>query len=290
MASNSLTPKEAAAALNITKNTIYEMVKRGELTAYRIGRKIRIEEKDITAYKEKMRPLSLSGEKTDAASFIICGQDMILDILARYLANENPGAKILRSHQGSYNGLFDLYNDRANAATAHLWDGETDTYNTVYVKSMLPGVPAQIIPLVKRTQGFYVAKGNPKNISGWDDFKREDLVFVNREKGSGTRVLLDEKLRLLAINPATISGYGNIASSHVLIATTIARGLADFGIGVAETTKQVKGLKFIPLQKECYDLVVKRADLTSPLVVSMLKIIASDEFKSEVLSLGGYEM
>ena len=288
MAANSLTPEEVASILNITKTTVYEMVKRGELTAYRIGRKIRIDEKEIASYKEKAQQTSLRSERADQSSFIICGQDVLLDVLARHMETLNPGIRILRSYKGSYNGLFDLYNDKVNVATAHLWDGDSNTYNTIYVKSMLPGVPAVIIPLGKRYQGFYIRKGNPKNISGWDDFRRDDITFVNREKGSGTRVLLDEHLRLMNINYACIPGYENIASSHILVATSVAGGSADFGLGIGKAAKQVKGLEFIPLQRECYDLVIKNSDLDMPAVQNMLKIIESEEYKKEVMSLGDY--
>lgn len=290
MGANSLTPEEVAAALNITKNTVYEMVKRGELTAYRIGRKIRIDEKEIINYKEKMQKTALYQEKTDSSLFIISGQDIILDILARYMETENSNTKILRSYKGSYNGLFDLYNDKANVATAHLWDGDSDTYNSVYVKSMLPGVPAKIIHLAKRYQGFYVKKGNPKDIKSWDDFNRSDIKFVNREKGSGTRVLLDEHLRLKNIKSGNVNGYDAIAVSHVLVASTVARGFADFGLGNEKAVNQVNGLEFIPLQQEYYDLIIKEQDLNLPITQNMLRIINSNEYRNEVLGIGGYEI
>ena len=289
MAENSLTPEEVAATLNITKNTVYEMVKRGELKAYRIGRKIRIDEKEIMAYKVKMRQNPVYSAGKNNSPFIICGQDIILDILARFVEDRNPGVSILRSYKGSYNALYDLYNDNASTVTAHLWDGDSNTYNTAYVKAMLPGVPARIIPLVKRYEGFYVESGNPKNIAGWEDFYRDDITFVNREKGSGVRVLLDEHLRLMGLRPGKIVGYGVVASSHVLVAAAVSRKAADFGIGVEKVVKQFKNLEFIPLQLECLDLIVKEEDLETPVVQSLIDIIASDEYKNEVLSLGGYE-
>ena len=290
MAENSLTPEEVAATLNITKNTVYEMVKRGELKAYRIGRKIRIDEKEITAYKAKMRQNPVYSAGANNSPFIICGQDMILDILARYMEYQNPGISILRSYKGSYNALYDLYNDNANVVTAHLWDGDSNTYNTAYVKALLPGVPAKIIPLTKRYEGFYIKRGNPKNIVGWDDFRRDDINFVNREKGSGARVLLDEHLRLMGIKPAKIAGYNIVASSHVLVATAVSRGAADFGIGVGKVAKQFKNLEFVPLQRECLDIIIKEEDLETPIMQSMLNIIASEGYRSEVMSLGGYEL
>ena len=287
---NSYTPEEVAAALNITKNTVYEMVKRGELPAYRIGRKIRIDAKSIAEYKEKKQNDALYTEKYEQSFFVIGGQDVILDILARYLETENPGAKVLRSHKGSYNCLYDLYNDRVNAATAHLWDGDSNTYNSVYIKSMLPGVPATIIHLAKRFQGFYVKSGNPKTITGWEDLRRTDIKFVNRERGSGTRVLLDERMRLMEINPEQLDGYNTVANSHILVASTVARGIADFGMGNEKAIQQVNGLEFIPLQKENYDLILKSCDLDLPMVQSLVGIATSDQYKKEIRSLGGYEL
>jgi putative molybdopterin biosynthesis protein len=288
MRENSLTPEEVAAILSITKNTVYEMVKRGELKAYRIGRKIRIDEKEIAAYKAKMRQQPAYSAGADNSAFIICGQDIILDILARYMETQNPGIKVLRSNKGSYNGLFDLYNGTAHAATAHLWDGESNTYNTAYVKYMLPGLAAKIIPLAQRYQGFYVKSGNPRNIVGWEDLKRDDITFVNREKGSGTRVLLDERLRLMGLNCGDIAGYNVIAASHILVATMVSRGAADFGLGIGKVAKQFKNIEFIPLQQERLDLVIKEEDLDKPATQSLLNIIASDEYKREITGLGGY--
>ena len=290
MPANSLTPEEVAQHLNITKNTVYEMIKRGELKAYRIGRKLRIDEKEIYSYKEKKRQISMYSEKINDNAFVICGQDVILDILAKYMEAQNPGAKILRSYKGSYNGLYDLYNDKANVATAHIWDRDTDTYNSVFVKSMLPGVPAKIYPLVRRNVGFYVPTGNPKKIAGWEDFRRDDLTFINREKGSGIRVLVDERLRMMGIKPAAVKGYNSVSDSHLLAAGAIARGYADFAIGNEKAAKMADGVDFVFLHQENYDLIVKSSDLEMPLVQSLLNIIASDEYRDEVLGLGGYEL
>ena len=290
MSNNSMTPEEVAIALNITKNTVYEMVKRGELKSYRIGRKIRIDEKELSAYKSKMENSDVYSEKKESDTFIISGQDIILDILSRYIEKLNLNTKILRSHKGSYNGLYDLYNDKVNVATTHLWDAESDTYNISYVKSMLPGIKTTIINLAKRQQGFYVKTGNPKNITAWKDLKREDIKIVNREKGSGTRVLLDEHLKLLDISPKEVDGYDFIATSHLSVASSVARGFGDFGLGNEKAAKQINGIEFVPLQKENYDLVIKDYDLNLPIVQDMLKILSSEDFKNEVRALGDYDI
>jgi putative molybdopterin biosynthesis protein len=198
------TPEEVSQILKITKYTVYEMVKRGELPAYRVGNKIRIDPRDLEAYMnqgkkseagnlsttqfEQPLPLKMPGLETapqKTGGILICGQDILLDILARYVENHPQGCRVLRQNVGSFAGLLALYQGRADMAAVHLWDGDTGSYNTPYVRHFLPGIPTVIIHLACRMQGFYVAKGNPKNIQGWDDLKRDDLVYINREPGCG---------------------------------------------------------------------------------------------------------
>jgi len=286
MSDNSLTAEEVSQILNITKNTVYEMVKRGELNAYRIGKRLRFEEKDLLAYKEKgkQRP----APQPDSP-FVICGTDTILDILARHLEVQNPGARILRSYKDSYYAMIDLYTGNADAAAAHMWDGDTNTYNTVFAKGLLPGIPVQTFPLAKRNVGLYVKAGNPKGITGWDDFRRSDLIFENRTKGSGIRVLIDERLRLMGIDPAKVGGYDSLSENNALAAGVVAGGSADFSIGGEKSARKVKGIDFIFLQHEQYDLIVREADLEKPIVQSLMTIIGSEEYKTQVSSLYGYE-
>jgi len=286
MSENSMTAEEVAQILNITKNTVYEMVKRGELNAYRVGKRLRIEEKDIIEYKEKKKQRPV---KQADRPFIICGTDTILDILARNMETQNPGTRILRSYKDSYYALIDLYNGDADASATHMWDGDTDTYNTVYARCLLPGIPVKKILLAKRNVGFYVKAGNPKNINGWEDFLREDLKFENREKGSGIRVLIDERLKLMRIDPASVSGYDSVSENNALAASAVAGGSADFSVGGEKSARKVKGVDFVFLQQECYDLIVRAEDAETPIVQSMLKIIESDEYAEQVSSLYGYE-
>lgn len=293
-----LTPQEVADILKIAKNTVYELIKRGELNAYRVGKKIRVDMKDIEAYKNRTKSQISSSldqnvtqeETSKSLGFIISGQDILLDVLVRHLNNHPIGIEALRSHEGSYNGLYALYHDRIQMATAHLWDGDTGEYNVPYVRRMLPGVPAVIIRLAGRIQGFYVTKGNPKGIQTWEDLKRQDLTIINREKGSGVRILLDEHLKKLGILSKTIRGYENEGPSHLAIASTVARGEADLGIGNEKTSLQVKEIDFIPLQQEQYDLVIKKEDLNKTPFKAALEILRSREFKLELEGIGGYDL
>jgi putative molybdopterin biosynthesis protein len=301
-----LTPQEVADILKIAKNTVYEIIKRGELNSYRVGKKVRVDLKDVEEYRNRNKSIK---SKNDTSSynnirtnplmyeeipnmngFVICGQDILLDILSRHLQLHPNGIQSLRSYIGSYNGLYSLYHGRVQVTTAHLWDGETDTYNIPYVKRMLPGVPAIIIHIAKRIQGFYVSKGNPKKILTWKDLKRDNIKMINREKGSGTRVLLDEHLNKLKISPTTIKGYTRESTSHLAIASTVARGGADVGIGNEMSGMQVKEIDFIPLQKERYELVIKAEDFNKKPFQAILDILNSEDFKLELEGIGGYEI
>ena len=293
---STLTPLEVAEMLKITKNTVYELIKRGELNGYKVGKKIRIDMKDVEEYKSSTKnnkpennPITRS-QISDSNTFIISGQDIMLDIMTRHLERYSKGFHALRSYEGSYNGLYELYQGRVQIATAHLWDGDTGEYNVPYVKRMLPGVPAIIVHLAKRMQGFYIKKGNPKNIKDWEDFKRSDITIVNREKGSGTRVLLDEHLRKLGINPLSINGYDKEYSSHLGIASAVSRGDADIGLGNEKSGLQVMDVDFIPLQQEKYELIIKKEDLHKPNYQAILHVINSKEFKMELQGIGGYDL
>jgi len=308
-----LSTQEVAELLNISKNTVYELIRRGELPSYRIGRKVRIDEIDIETYKNKSRTSVKKDTLTKIKpsddliiskpnskkfipvtnyknNFIICGQDILLDVLTRHLERHPKGLQALRCYIGSYNGLVELYRGNVTVATSHLWDGNTGEYNVSYIPKLLPGIPCVIVHLVCRMQGFYVAKGNPKKIKTWKDLTRTDVLMINREKGCGVRVLIDEQLRKQEISSGSIKGYENEALSHLAVASTVARGDADVGVGNEKAAQQVENVDFVQLQKERYDLIIKKEDINTPPVQAVLEILLSKEFKQELLGIGGYDI
>ncbi len=297
----SYTPEEVAKILKISKYTVYELIKRDELSAYHIGRKVRVDSADIEAYKRNSKNVtpfstpvlpstSPSSFSTLDEGLIICGQDMTLDILTRHLERKFPHVRFLRQNIGSIDGLMALYRGMANVVTAHLWDSDTNEYNTPYVRRMLPGHKALIINMVYRAEGFYVAKGNPKKILTWADLARSDLRFVNRERGSGARVLLDEQLRIQGIAHQHVNGYSNEEMSHVAVASKIARGEADVGLGIEKAAQQVNNVDFVSLQIERYDLVIRKEDIDKPYFQALLAILNSAAFRNEVLGIGSYDV
>ncbi|HBP63837.1 MAG TPA: excisionase [Desulfosporosinus sp.] len=301
-----LTPQEVADILKISKSTVYNLMKRRELNAYRVGKKLRVDLMDVENYKNKTKDAPISTFSPEpskffsspiqdemhhkTSAFIISGQDVIIDILCRYLDRHPKGVRALRSYEGSYNAIYALYQGEVQVATAHMWDGKTGEYNVPFIDKMLPGTPSIIIRLAGRMQGFYVANGNPKNIQDWNDLSRSDITIINREKGSGTRILLDEHLRKMGFAGRSINGYMRECQSHLAIASTVARGDADLGIGNEKASLQVQGIDFIPIQKEQYDMVIKKEDITLPAFDAILEIIRSDEFRFELQGLGGYDL
>lgn len=307
----SLTAIEVAELLKITKNTVYEMVKRGELPGYKVGKKLRIDKKDVENYINSQKVTRGSNNKLkvlideptiedknlnnikkieNSNDIIISGQDVILDVLAEKIREKVNDIRVLRSNTGSYSGLYDLYNDKISISSAHLWDGDTNEYNTAFVRKMVPGISCLIINLAYRNVGFYVPKGNPNKITTWKDLTKQNISIINREKGSGIRILLDEKLRVNNINREQIKGYNIEKQSHSAVARSIARGEGDVGIGNEKAASQVNGIDFIKLQEERYDLVIKETDLKYPIYKLIIKTIQSEEFKMEIESLGGYDL
>lgn len=306
----SLTALQVAELLKITKNTVYELVKRGELPGYKVGKKLRIDKYDVESYINNQKitksnniqlkilkdePLkeetSNNIKKLDNLSdIIISGQDVILDVLAEKIKEKANDIRVLRSNVGSYSSLYDLYNDKISISSAHLWDGDTNEYNTAFVRKMLPGISCLLINLAYRTVGFYVAKGNPCKINTWKDLSKQNISLINREKGSGIRILLDEKLRLKNIDREQVNGYNIEKQSHAAVARSIARGEGDVGIGNEKVASQLSEIDFIPLQEERYDLVIKECDLKYPIYKLIINTIQSEEFKKEIEGLGGYDL
>lgn len=301
MAEELLTPSEVADILKIKKNTVYEMIKRGDINATKMGKQLRISKSDLSVYLNKSNitstpslPKTLPAMEfkpsTTDSQFVICGQDIILDRICDLANQTSHSNQVLRSHMGSYNGLYALYNEQFHIATAHLWDGSTNSYNLTYISKVLPGFLCAVYHLLNRKQGFYMKKGNPKNIQGFKDMNRTDITFVNREKGCGTRILLDNKLIDHHILPSQVVGYETIVTSHLASATMVAKGEADYALGNERSSLQFPEIAFIPLQTESYDMVIPLKYLNHPITQLIINIINSVDFQKEIELMGGYDV
>jgi len=294
---DALTAEEVAEILQVNKNTIYNLVKASKINSYNIGRKIRFTMKDVQAYiaQSKTNITHKTNEKTlvdnndiidREHAFVVAGQDVMLDVLANYLAGSGVGA--LRVYTGSYNGLVNIYLNKVHAAAIHLWDGETDTYNLPYVKRLVPGTPLIMMHLAVRRQGLLVRRGNPKNIRTWSDLLRPDVTIINREKGAGSRILLDEHLVQLEADHLQVNGYNRETSSMLALGSLIARGGADAGVGIERVYHQIEGLDFIPLQDEELALVVRKSEFTKKAIQAIRYILGSTGFREELSTTPGY--
>ncbi len=230
-----------------------------------------------------LRPLSA----IENTLVIIGSHDNTLDLLGDQIRRKNFDVGISSSHVGSMGGLMALKKGGCHMAGAHLLDPVDGSYNLSYVKKYLPDHPVRIVNLVMREQGLILAKGNLKNIQSIEDLKTGKFTFINRQPGSGTRILFDYKLKQLGFKPGDISGYENDEYTHMSVAVAVLSGRADAGLGIKAAANALS-LDFIPVITESYDLIISERFFESQKVQVLLDTIAGDEFKDRVLALGGY--
>lgn len=285
----SFTTEEIARLLKVSKLTVYDLIKKGELQAYRVGRQMRVDATELENYKIRGQEVKTGHEKTiektdSMHQVVISGQDYSLDILARQLEIKTEHLRPLRSYVGSLDSLISMYQGKADIVSTHLFDGDTKTYNVSYVRKLLVSKSFIIVKFIKRQAGLYVAKGNPKKVSSWKDLTNSNITIVNREPGAGARVLLDEQLRLYDIRRDQVAGYKNEHTSHLAIASVIASGRADVGVGIEQTAK-LANIDFIPMIEESYDLVMLKNEQSDALITEVLTILNDANFKEKLHSL-----
>ena len=236
-----------------------------------------------TVSAELLRPLS----RVHNTIVIVGSHDNTLDVLADQIKVEHSHLTLSSSHVGSMGGIMALKRGGCHLAGSHLLDTEDGTYNVSYIKKLLPDLGVTLVRLVERDQGLMIQRGNPKNIQGIADLAREDIRFMNRQGGSGTRILLDYKLSELQIDPAGIDGYQLEEFTHMAVAVAVLSGTADAGLGIFAAARALD-LDFIPVVTEQYELIISNAHIDSPNIQILLETINSQQFKDRVNALGGY--
>ena len=219
--------------------------------------------------------------------FAIGSHDMTLDILAQFIATR--GRRLVSSNVGSLGGLTALRRSEAHLAGSHLLDLQTGEYNVSYLRQYLPGIPVRLVTWANREQGLMVKKGNPKGIKSLADLARAEITYVNRQRGAGTRVLLDFHLQKLAIPTASIHGYAQEEFTHLAVAAAIASGRADTGLGIPAAASALD-LDFIPLFHERYDLVIPTRFLQGDLLTPLFDLMADSAFRKAVAAMPGYDI
>ncbi len=227
----------------------------------------------------------------DIKNTIVCigSHDSTLDVLANFIKKRYPQFSFSSAHVGSLGGIMAIKRGEAHIAGIHLLDEQTGEYNVPFIKRLLKEEQVILINLVHREQGLLVKKGNPKKIMGFEDLTRDDVVFINRQSGSGTRLLFDKCIRERGINPSMIKGYNKEEFTHMTIASAVKTGLADTGLAIYSAAVSL-GLDFIPVAKERYDLIIPKRFIDDKRINIVLDIIRNDnEFREFVMSLGGYD-
>ena len=224
----------------------------------------------------------------DRTIVVIGSHDMALDLAASRLRARDPNVTLASGNVGSMGGLIALRDGLCHLAGAHLLDPDTGAYTLPYVDQILAGRDVAVVRLVHREQGLLVAPGNPLGLSGVADLSRPGLRYVNRQRGAGTRVLLDDELARAGIDPEAIVGYGREEPTHLAVAAAIGSGRADTGMGVLAAARAFD-LDFVPVTREPYDLVLDRASLEHPVLAPFWELLSSQGFRSAVENLGGYD-
>lgn len=292
------TAQEIADKLKIKKNTVYELIKRGELSSSKVGKQLRVSEEQLALYLKttsSSQEISLKTPDFQPESsllkrdyllhsngLILCGQTSpALELLLSQMSVHPDSIPVLQSHMNSYNGLYSLYFGKSHIASASL--SEED------ICCLVPGTELTAICLYEYPVGLYVKKGNPKNIENIRDLTRPDITFANREKGSTRRIFLDRILMKEKISPGSIFGYERELVSDLSTAAAIIDGRADAALGEELIIRQTQALSFLPMEKLPMYLVMETASMEKPGFAPLLEIIRSEEYRTILKNQTGYD-
>jgi putative molybdopterin biosynthesis protein len=238
---------------------------------------------------EKVEVRLMRGVREIERTIVATGShDLVLDLTASALRERDPRLTLASSNVGSLGGLMALRDGLCHLAGSHLLDPETGEYTLPYVERLLPGRDVAVVRLAHREQGLIAATGNPLRLTGVDDLVRPGLRYVNRQRGAGTRALLDHELAWRGIEPQDVHGYAREEHTHLAVAAAVAAGRADCGLGVLAAARAF-GLHFVPVAKEPYDLVLTRESADDELLVPLWELLQAQAFREAVEALGGYD-
>jgi putative molybdopterin biosynthesis protein len=234
--------------------------------------------------------VELYREPADIERTIIAigSHDLVLDLLAQFLAERAPGMRLASANAGSLGGMVALRRSEAHLAGSHLLHPESGSYNIPYVQQYLSQRRVVLVTLTRREQGLIVSPGNPKEIHSLADLQRPNIRYVNRQRGAGTRVLLDYRLGEMEIDTTAIKGYGREEVTHLAVAAAIASGVADCGLGIRAAARALD-LGFVPIEWEQYDLVIPREHYESSLLAPLLSLLNDEAFAAAIRALPGYD-
>jgi putative molybdopterin biosynthesis protein len=283
------TPDEIAKMFKISKHTVYELIKRGDLRAFKVGNKMRIDQDEVGRYKHLMETTPKTRPALSNIIHLAGSHDFLIEHLVKYIAKQNIDLSIQPTYIGSLEGLMMLYRKMCDIAAIHLLDPASKEYNLPFIKQLFIHEKITVMRFAAREQGLIVAKGNPKNILRIGDLCKDTVVFVNRQKGSGTRFLLDFYLAQFGISPEAIKGYDHEEWTHLSTASLISGGKADVALGIRSAASQLD-LDFIPIMKEPFDLVFRWTAQNKEALQHLIDLLEFTTFKESLQDKEGYDV
>ncbi|XPV77125.1 MAG: molybdopterin biosynthesis protein [Desulfovibrio sp.] len=246
------------------------------------------ESEGLSEGTEVAAELLVSKEELDSVLIHVGSHDNTLDLITAMLMEEDSPARLVSGHVGSMGGLTALKNGTALFAGCHLFDPETNDFNFPFLERYLPEIKVAVFNLAIRHQGLIVAKGNPLNINSIADLTKDNVRFINRQRGAGTRILFDHHLKKNTISADDINGYNREEYTHMSVAANVLTGTVDCGMGIHAAAKALN-LDFVPLARERYDIIIPLKHIEDPRIRKMLNLVRTDSFAKKVQALGGYE-
>ena len=293
MSEEMMNTKEVAKHLGIHEKQVYALIKSKRIPATRITGKWVFPRKLIDEWIESNAQTGLEQARQKSRRMVGAllasgSNDPLLDILQTYLKRTYPEFYLFSASTGSTEGLKALNSGYTDIAWSHLLDPKTNEYNIPFIPTYLPNIKPVVVNLFYRDLGFIVGSKNPLGIRGFEDLARKGVKFVNRQKGSGTRVLLDHHLKSLRIPSSKIGGYEKETFTHLEVGLAVLSKEADVGIGTSAVSKLL-GLSFVPITQERFDMVLDQATFFNKAIQAFMEVLRSEEFRSRLGRLGNYE-
>jgi len=293
MSDEMMSTKEVAKYLSIHEKQVYALIKSKKIPSTRVTGKWVFPKKLIddwidSSAKSGLEQARQKSRRIEGALLASGSNDPILDMLQTYMKKSYPEFYIFSANTGSTDGLKALNKGYTDIAWSHLFDPKTGEYNIPFLSNHLPNVKPVVVNLFGRGLGFVVAFKNPFHIRGFEDLTQKGIRFINRQKGSGTRILLDHHLKRLKIPASRIQGYEREVYTHFEVGLSILSKEADAGIATIAASKLL-GLPFIPITQESFDMILDQSTFFEKGIQAFIEILNSKEFRSRIERLGSYE-
>ena len=293
MSEEMMSTKEVAKYLSIHEKQVYALIKSKKIPSTRVTGKWVFPKKLIddwidSSAKGGLEQARQKSKRIEGAFLASGSNDPILDMLHTYMRKSYPEFYIFSANIGSTDGLKALNMGYTDIAWSHLFDPKSGQYNIPFLSNYLPNVKPVVVNLFRRDLGFVIAHKNPLRIRGFEDLAKKEVRLINRQKGSGTRVLLDHHLKRLRITPSKINGYEREVYTHFEVGLSILSKEADVGIATVAVSKLL-GLPFIPITQESFDMILDQTTFFEKGIQAFIEILNSQEFRNRIGGLGSYD-